>query len=141
MNAPFTIGPLDDPSPPSIDISMLQCYVVRNRTRTWLPAPRQSQSPLSQPVCPPEPQTVTKQVQCETRVVYRVFCPKGIVLDMCNQHFNEYFERRNIDARMVVRLSDDEQDFVPAARRGKKRNGSGSGNGAHIHALHAVVGK
>jgi hypothetical protein len=120
MNATITIGPLDDPSPaPSIDLSLLQCYVVRTRTRTWLPATRES-------VPAPQPQLITKQVQCETRVVYRVFRANRPPLDMCNQHFNEYFERHNVGANMVVRLSDDEQDFVPAARRivGKKKSNS-----------------
>ena len=110
-----TISDIDDhPAAPSIDLSLLQCYVVRNRTRTWMPATRPS-------LPAPEPQTITKQVQCETRVVYRVFRDNRPPLDMCNQHFNEYFERRNIDASMVMRLSDNEEDFVPAARRMVKK--------------------
>jgi hypothetical protein len=114
MSLSIHIVPSDDlPAAPAIDLSLLQCYVVRNRTRTWMPATRPS-------LPAPEPQTITKQVQCETRVVYRVFRDNRPPLDMCNQHFNEYFERRNIDASRVIRLSDDEEDFVPAARRMKK---------------------
>jgi hypothetical protein len=96
-----------------IDLSLLQCYVTRTRTRTWMPATR-DKSVI------PEPQLITKQVRCETRVVYRVFRDRRPPLDMCNQHFNEYFERHNVGADMVMRLSDDEEDFVPAARRLKK---------------------
>jgi hypothetical protein len=39
-----------------------------------------------------------------------VFTPAP--LDMCNVHFNEYFESHEIAVDMVMRLSDNEDDFV-----------------------------
>lgn len=59
---------------------------------------------------------------CKAIVVYVVFPPDGRPepsLPMCNQCFNEYFESHEIEAEMVMRLSDDESDFVTGDKRAR----------------------
>ena len=67
---------------------------------------------------------------CNGIVVFRVFTPSG-ALDMCNSHFNEYFETHEIEPEMVMRLSDDEDDFIigPSKCGKRKRNGNASSSG------------
>lgn len=83
------------------------------------------------------------RAKCKSTVVYLVFPPRApnYPLPMCNHCFNEYFESHEIEAEMVMRLSDDEDDFTTGDNRSKKRrkmqrsqgcgngNGGGSGNG------------
>jgi hypothetical protein len=59
--------------------------------------------------------------RCDSMPVYRVFTPQP--LDMCNAHFNEYFESHEIGAEMVMRLSDNEDDFVPGNYKASRLNG------------------
>jgi hypothetical protein len=104
----------------TIDLSSLQCYVTIDRSEMFYPSPKLKEryrigSKFR------EPRLVTTKVQCQGQVVFRIFRDDGSHLDACNQHFNEYFESHEIGADMVMRLSDDEEDFLPVARRGRER--------------------
>lgn len=59
-----------------------------------------------------------RSIKCKAVAVYMVLPDK---LPMCNQHFNEYFETHEIEAEMVMRLSDDEDDFGNAAHNYPKK--------------------
>jgi hypothetical protein len=58
--------------------------------------------------------------------VYRVFTPDP--LDMCNAHFNQYFESHEIAVDMVMRLSDNEDDFVAGNYKASRFNKRSDGN-------------
>jgi hypothetical protein len=60
----------------------------------------------------------TLKFKCSTPVVWLIYLPNGTVLPACDCHFNKYFETHEIAADMVMRLSDDEDDFV-AQGKGK----------------------
>ena len=72
---------------------------------------------------------IREKKRCDSIPVFRVFTPTP--LDMCNVHFNEYFESHEIAVDMVMRLSDNEDDFVAGnykASRFNKRDRGGSGH-------------
>jgi len=64
--------------------------------------------------------TIREKKRCDSMPVYRVFTP--VPLDMCNAHFNEYFESHEIEVDMVMRLSDNEDDFVPGNYKASRFN-------------------
>jgi hypothetical protein len=98
---------------PTLDIAALQCSFTRVRwAKSITLSIREDRM----------------RIKCPGKVVYRIFTGTG-EKDACNQHFNQYFETHEIAADMVIRLSDDEQDFAPTAKR---RGGRGGGGGRKI---------
>lgn len=94
---------------PSIDICKLQCSSMHVRRGSRSDNPK-------------------FKSKCKARVVYRIFTEDGQVLDKCNHHFNQYFESHDVAPEMVMRLSDDEEDFLPAARRGRRKRKTNGGS-------------
>jgi hypothetical protein len=89
--------------PVSVPAPVLQCYKISTRTHSAA-------------------QDFIVKKYCKWKVVYRIFTPEGTVLDACNVHFNEYFESHEIGPEMVMRLSDDEDDFIQAGHN-KRESG------------------
>ena len=117
------------------DLSTLTCVGESRRTWTQLSeAELALLSPRAQDM-----RVMRAKAKCKSTVVYMVFPPDAPTqpLPLCNQCFNEYFESHEIEADMVMRLSDDEDDFTTGDNRSKKRrreqkadgNGNGNGNG------------
>src|ERR1700722_4251334 len=63
---------------------------------------------------------IREKKRCDSIPVFRVFTPAP--LDMCNVHFNEYFESHEIAVDMVMRLSDNEDDFVAGNYKASRFN-------------------
>jgi len=90
-------------APVPISIPALQCYKISTRTHSAA-------------------QDFIVKKYCKWKVVYRIFTPEGVVMDACNVHFNEYFESHEIGPEMVMRLSDDEDDFIQAGHDKRVRD-------------------
>jgi hypothetical protein len=109
------------------EISLLRC--VGNRTIQRFKLSRKQLIRLSPSMQSKYSKGTPRNVKCRSTVVYMVFPDK---LPMCNQHFNEYFETHEIEAGMVMRLSDDEDDFANSARnypKRRKKSSRSNGNG------------
>jgi hypothetical protein len=102
------------------DIYTLVCAGER---RSWS---QLSQSEIEQLSPKAQDMRITRaKAKCKSTVVYMVFPPDSpqsqqSPLPLCNQCFNEYFESHEIEADMVMRLSDDEDDFTTGDNRSKK---------------------
>lgn len=128
VSSPRTVAIRVPPQPQPIPIRCTETFtrpIYRSRKR------RENRAASSRRF---DPNPTQKQQQCKLRAVYRIFTPDEGPLDRCDFHFNMYFESHDIEADMVMRLSDDEKDFAYPRRldnmmpNGGKGNGSGNGN-------------
>lgn len=95
---------------------LLQCTVLVSR---MFQLSQKQRAQLSSAAFFSEPRVLKER--CVDTAVYRVFVGEE-ELDMCNLHFNQYFETHEIEADMVTRLSDNEEDFTHNGRNYKGKD-------------------
>lgn len=123
FNCDYDSAADSSPSPP-IDTSKLRCYVMRTR-KTLIS--RKKLATIAEKYRAKYSKPISYKRHCKSPVVYRIFATDGQVLDACNMHFNVYFEKHEIAAEMVMRLSEDEDDYNchgkddPKSRKRKRK--------------------